>query len=458
MPSSAATFANQVEMLKEVYTDIAEKHFDEKTLTLDVLEKGDFEAAQTKMLAEKDGNFIVLRAHTDGNPNAGIPVPERGGYPKSGSQERKRILYRTVPLVAAEALTEEIANRSDNDMKSLIRITAKEAEDLIANTRRKENRWAIGDGSSLLASSASTLTWDYSEDQFTVDDASKFKIGEQIIVRNKTTGAVLGTTNWPTTGGIADPAEITAINTTTNKLTVKNGYTGNADLDLDGSAGDLSSSGYGVYPWDSQGRAPWGLDIICSNANPSNHGFSPSSVPSENGMSRAFGAIDRATNEWWQAITSSDLSSTRPIDVFTDLVPLEAQFLERDSTPRNEYGIFVLSDYQRWNTIIQQLEVAKRTYERTRITTNKWEAVKSGMFTFGYDTQIAAGTYYFFNTDHIMRMVQKPWHFESFTGSEWNRVYQAHGRATSERERYMRKECQMLVSSCRQAHKIVNAA
>lgn len=458
MPGESATIARQVSVLKEVHADIAAKHFDEKTMTLDIMEKGDFGAAATKMLAQDvEGKYIKVQAHTDGNPNAGIPVSESGVgaiFPRAGSQERNDLKFRSKMLVTANGLTDQILSRTKNDVDSVMRTAAAEMEGMISNTRRQENKWAIGDGSALLATTGAT-GFDYSAGTVEVDSAVGFKVGQEIVLRTKQGGAIAGTTNWPTTGGVPHPMKITDVDTSTNLLTVVDGITG---LAININSGSDVTATHGVYPYDAQGNAPWGLDIITSTANPSAHGFDPASAGTDDvGISNNFGATDRTANTWWKAVDNVNLAGVA-LDVNTHLIPLEATFLERDDTPRGEHGIFVLSDYQRYCNIIQQLEVAKRTVDRRKITANQWDVVKSGMFTFGYDTQVAAGTYYFFDPESIFRLVLTPWHVDETGGSEWERVQSAIGRPTPTRRRDMIKECQTLVNSCRLATKYTNAA
>jgi len=453
MPADAATVARQQAAMKEVYSKMGEKHFDEKTFTLDILDKGDFNSPSiARMMADedKDGKMIVLQAHTAGNPNAGIPVSESAGYPRAGSQERNTLRFRSKALVSSASITAETLARTSNDYQSVFRVAAKEGEDLISNTRRKENKWALGDGSALLGTTTGT-DWDDSANTITVAAAetSNFEVGMEIVPRTKQGGALM--TGWPETGGVPHPAKITAIDSATGALTVVDGYTGSAM-----SFSDVTTE-HGVYPWDAQGEAPWGLDIVCSDANPSAHGFDPASAPEDEvGLSKNFGGVDRTANAWWKGIPQKDLGG-RTIDVQTDLIPLEGTLLQRDSTAREQYSIFCLSAYQEFNDVVHQLEVAKRTVHRTRITDNQWEVVQSGMFTFGYDTEVAAGDYFFFNPKHLYRLVLVPWHFEDFQGSEYTQINDALGRPTSGRRRNLRKEGNMLASSCRHAHKFINA-
>src|SRR5690606_38044307 len=171
-----------------------------------------------------------------------------------------------------------------------------------------EGWWALGDGSTLLASTTGT-DWDNTAKTFTVDDASKLEVGMEIVARVKTTGAIAGTSNWASAtnqvlGTEVKPALITAKSGNTITCT----YSDGSAIDLTGNV----TAEHGIYPWDSQGNGVWGLGIMCDAGNPKNHGWDPSSTVPEStlGTPLSFGGINRVTagNEWWKAYNPADLS------------------------------------------------------------------------------------------------------------------------------------------------------
>lgn len=425
---AAQTVIDAVSILKEVFvTNDPSKQFDEGSFLMDIIEHGDMNSpAAVNMLGETDGKYMVFPLYTTPNPNTGVGVLEGTGYPVEGGSTFAQAKYRTRYLVSSFGFTTQLMNAAQGDPQSAINYVASEMDRLVATTRRKMDLVLHGDGSGLLATSN---TYDNTNSILNVADASKLKVGQEVILRHKSSGASTGSaqkgtqpTGWDSSGGELLPAKISAISG--NNVTLQ--YAGNS-----AAFGNLTvNSNHGVYLWDEQGQQIWGLDAFCSDGNPANSGFDASTTVTatdEGGLLRCLGAIDRtvAANAYWKPYTNTNLAGAS-ISVETHLQPLQVALINRDSSLQSAAAgpaaIMGLLTHQEWWNLVNQLESGKRTEVRTVIEEGKYEMVRYGIFNFAYSIQQPANTAYFFNPKNLFRAVKTPWGVEDMAGSQYKNI------------------------------------
>ena len=441
--TSFLTALNEVNVRQGVF-----KMFSEGTFALDMVEKGKFGAMkQAGILAERDGKWIRVQAHTDGNPNVGVGVSERHGYPTPGHQQVNALYYRNRKLVATASHTTEVLAQSETTKQAAINAAALEMRSLIKNCRKRENWIFLNDGGGMFTDvAASGNNWDNTAKTLVVSDVSRFKVGMEVVPRNKTSGA-LGT-GW-TTGaknGVTEskPAKVTAISTANNTITLK--YYDDVAIDI---ATQTIFNGMGVYPWDQQGKVPWGLGIACSATNPSVHGFDPASMGVDaTGKSNGFGGVDRAATDWFDAYVLS--AGNQQISIVEHIEPIEDELITREpDLDITENSIVAISRANKWRAVIHELEAAKRTVTRTKVVEGRYAVVQSGMITFGWDPDMTANTMYFFDPKMIFRLIHDDWHFETKGGSQYSQLSDVWGRPTGEWQVNMLKMGQNVFMSVR---------
>jgi len=467
MAGSAQTLSNVVPILKEVTTKLGLlKQFDEGHFLLDIIEHGDQGSPKVfDMMAEFDGKYIRLDAHTAGNPNVAVGVPETSGYPKEGSQDYDNLKYRGKRMVSSLGMTIETMSRAPGDPQSSFRIASKEMIAIMENTRKRMNYYCHQDGSGLLSTLPAASGWNTSTKKFTIPstaELARLPVGTEFIVRSLTgssgpTGVDTFDTGtaWSATSGVKIPAKVTAVDVT-NKTITATYYDDTAIPQT--TVGDMSA--YGIYSWDQQGEVCWGLAIACSDANPSRHGWLPTGTPptDSTGLSKAFGAIDRnaAGNEWWKAVAAKDLGGAA-INIQNDIQPLQNTLIGRDSTLRGQDAIMcVLADNALW-ALINELEAGKRTAVRTTIVDGKYEVVRYGIFTFGWDPDSTSNTALFFAPKNFYRMVISTWDWEDLD-SRWTQMLNSFSRPTSKHRMELCSEQQLICGSCLGNSKFTNVA
>lgn len=447
----AATISTLTPALKEVFAqEEVTKQFDEGTLLMDIIEKGDQNAPQfVEMEGKSDGKYVIFPLHTSGNPNVGIGVSEGDQYPKAGQQTYAQAKFRNRYVTSAMELTTQAMSRTAGTEQAIFQAAAAEASKLVGNTKRRMNQWLHRDGSGLLASVVS-----YSGSTYTVDSSADVPVGAEIIVREKATGGwSAGTTpDWSATSGVKDPAYVASKTANTIVLTQKDESTAWS------TAGANSTNTMGVYYWDSQGNLPYGLDNVCSTLNPPYAGFDHTNstlslaATDDGGLNACFGAIDRVTgNDFWKALNSTDdgivtaLSAAPSIE--EHIQPLINAINIADSTLIDEDAIVCVSRQAQWWSIVNQLETGKRTEVRTRIIDGKYEVVRYGPITFCYDGQSTANTMKFFAPRYMFRMVLTPWGFEDMA-TEWTQVLGAHNRPIGKWRKNLYTEQQLCANYC----------
>lgn len=452
-------------VLKEVFAqEEVTKQFDEGTLLMDIIEKGDQNAPQmAEMLGEYDGTYVIFPLHTAGNPNVGVGVRETKEYPEEGAQTYAQAKYRCKYVTSVVGLTRQIMTRGRGNPQSIFNIAAKEASAVIANTKRRMNQWLHGDGSGLLANVVS-----YSNSAgggtYTVDSSALVPVNAEIIVRKKEDGGwASGTTpDWTNTQGVYDPAFVSS-KTATTLVLKKADHTTNF-----GTSGDNSTNAMGVYFWDAQGTVPYGIDNVCTAVNPPNAGFDSGNAVTatdDGGLLCTFGAIDRtnATNAFWKALNNTDDGITTnlagsSVSIEEHIQPLIAAINQEDSTLIDEDAIIAVSQQGQWWQVVNALESGKRTEVRPRIVDGKYEVVRYGPITFAYDSQSTANTMKFFAPRYLFRMQASPWQVEDLSGSQYERVNGVHSRPTGKWRMTMFSEQQLCASYCGVNTKFTNIA
>lgn len=421
---AAQTVVDTLALMKEVFaTDEPSKQFDEGTFLLDIIEKGDMNSPQAaNMMAEYDGKYVIFPLYTTPNPNTAVGTLEGRGYPLEGGSTFAQAKYRAKYIVSSYGFTSQLMSRARGNPQSVLNYVASEAERLLASTRRQMDFYLHGDGSGLLAVSAS---YDNTNSILTVGSTANLKVGQEIMLRHLSSGATTGTaqqgtiaTGWDIVSGEYTPARITALTATTATLV----YSGNS-----AAFGNLTvNSNHGVFAWDAQGQQIWGLDAFCEDANPGNAGFNAATTVTatdETGLLRCLGAIDRtvSTNSFWNAYATQNLAGAA-ISLESHIQPLQVGLIQRDSTLMNTEDVYGLLTHQAWWNLINQMESGKRTEVRKQIIDGKYEVVKYGIFTFGFSLQQPANTAYFFCPKNLFRMVTTPWGFEDMAGSQYQNI------------------------------------
>ena len=459
MPSDEATISRIQSALKVVYSRKGVyTQFNQGTFTLDVIESGDQNSPKlAELLGEFDGQYVHIQAHTDGNPNVGTGVAEGESYARRGSQAYNALKYRCRRMTSTMGHTTEAMNRSNTDKQAVFRVAAKESVELIRNTRKRMNFYALGDGSGLFSTVAASSGWNDSTKKLTVTLAhiNRFKVGMEIIPRSKTTGAL--PTGWATVSanGTVEPkrGEITAIDTSAGALTLR--YHDQAVISMGATAAD----GFGVYLGDQQNKVPFGLDIACSTVNPSNHGFDPSATlpVDEVNVSKGFGGLDRNTagNEWWKAAPTLDVANSA-ILIRSHIEATELELIERDDMLRDTNDVMCLSRGKPWQQIVHQAENSQVTEERLNVTGGKYKLLRWGIFTFGWDYEVEPNTMFMFVPKYAFRMILTPWRFETKGGSMWTQQQSPLNRPTSVWQANLESEQQMVWASCRANKKLIN--
>lgn len=447
---------NEVNSRKGVF-----KLFSEGTFTLDILERGDQSAPRAvAMQAEVDGRYVKIQLHTGGNPNTGIPVREGKQYPLAGSQTVNHLKFRTVRLLSTLALTSEVMNKGVTDAQAVYKVAANEIAAIMKNTRKRENMWALGDGSGLLATSHATTPYQAVgvTATFTVDSTAKLAVGMEIVPRHKTNGAALPyvgdlPTGWVSVQGDPIPMRIVSIVSAT-QFTAK--YYDNTTVATGVADNAATIRSVGIYPWDAQGYATYGLDSFCTTGNPSAHGFNPNALPTdETGMLLGYGGVDRAVVTGYQANTTKDLANAA-LSVKDNLEPEEIELVSREPSLFNDDAIMVISPGRQFHQVVHNLEAGKRTYTRTKIKEGRWDVVRSGIFTFGWDPDCPAKTMFFFAPEWFFRMELKAWGFEDLGGSMYNQQTGGIGRPTGIWQLNAFAYKQLLCGSCRGNGKWIN--
>lgn len=455
-----ANLANLAPWLTETISDEMRKHFDTGAIALDILEKGDMHSpGMAAMMPKQVGEVVIIPAHVGGHKNAGTPSPEGKSYGRTGAQVRDVLKYVPKRLTTSLQDTAEAIARSSGDQSMVEGVMAREFVDAMNDTRHKENLFILGDGSGLMATTTGQ-DWDASEESFFVTDTSKLVVGMEVTPYARQDSDTQPT-GWPTAsntlGTESRRALITAIDSATGKVTVtdESGTT----FGTGHSVSDYGTE-VGLYYGDGQGEVPWGLGIICDDADPQNHGFNPASEnPTDTtGVSKMFGGVQRSSNSWWQGYDHTALANA-PINLRTHIGAVQRALVTRDSTLAMQYGkIYVLSDQFQWDQIAYQLDSAKRTDTRKRVTENQWEVLEYGLFRFGYDPMMESGTFYFFDPEDIHRLVLEEWGFEERGGSRYTQQQGALGRPTSVWQGNLATYKQTVCSSCRHMARITGAA
>lgn len=437
---SILTTLNRVNVRKGVY-----KQFDEGTILLDAIEKGDFNSpAIMAMMGEKDGEKLRIQAHTGGNPNVGVGVKEGHEYPKAGSQDYGALYYRSVRLLAGMAQTTEAISRARTSEQAVFSAAAREMMGMIGNIRKRANFYMFGDGSGLMATGHASTGFNISTDLVTVLDASQLENGMELMPRGTDDGSTIGGGVAPTGhdstsddegNTVYEPVKVTSLDKTAKTFTAKY-YNGDAyDATTAAEFNDI-----GWYLWDQQGKVPFGLGNICSTTNPTASGFPPgSTLPTDDvGMSAGFGGIDRNTsgNEWWQALTKNNLGGTQ-LDIKNHLQPTAINLITRDSALRNSGDVLCIMDGTRWDTLINELEAGKRTKREVWIVDGKHKGVQYDIFTFAWDPDCPAGTVtansgqmFFFVPKHLFRLIVTSWQMENRGGGNYTQLLGPLGRPT----------------------------
>lgn len=457
----AQTIVDTLPLLKEVFaSDEPAKQFDEGTFLLDIIEKGDQNAPQAaNMMAEYDGKYVVFPLYTAPNPNTGVAVLEGRGYPLEGGSTFQQAKYRCRHITASYGFTSQVMSRAKGNPQSAINYVASEAERLLSSTRRQTDLYLHGDGSAMLATASS---YNSANSTLTVDSTRNLMVGQEIMLRHKSSGASTGVnqqgtppTSWPSQSGEFSPARITALTPTTVTL---------VDSISSTSLGALTvNSNHGVYAWDSQGQQIWGLDAFCEDSNPGNAGFDATTTVTatdETGLLRCLGAIDRtiSANAFWNAYTTQNLAGNA-ISIESHIQPLQVALINRDSMLMGTSEVIGLLTHQAWWNLVNQLESGKRTTIRTSIIDGKYEVVQYGIFTFAFSLQQPANTAYFFRPKNLFRMIATPWNFEDMAGSQYQNIPTVGTRRPTSRWRAnLFSEQQLCANSVLGFAKFVNAA
>jgi len=479
MPATALQISSVINALNEVGPRDIYPQFDESTIALDRIEKGGDDGLKAfSTLAYREGKYIRIQAHVSGNPNVGVGVREGREYTRPGSQGYDVLKYRLKRIHAGMSHTIEAESHAGGGEQSAFDAPAQEMAACIQNIRKRQNKIILGDGSATLCSvPASGNNWtNATPATLVVDDASDMKVGMEIIVRTKTgggdgTGATPALTEgganaWPSTtdsagNTIYKPAKVTAVNTSTNTLSLQY-YNG---VNIVNTTQTLCNS-MGVYPWDSQAAVPWGLQIACDNVNPSAHGWTPGGAPPTDavGMSCAFGALDRTTaaNAWWKG-TVTDLAGAS-VNLKDHLQNLRRTLLKRDGSLSGRTSILGICDPSIVDQITNALTAGQRTWKNITINTNKpmslndglYDAVAFDIFAFVGDSDVHKGsssTSYgrvlFFDPDKFYRYILTPWGLEKGPdGVTWHQSEGPYGRMTSEFYAYLATEQQLVCTSC----------
>ncbi|MFH0908912.1 MAG: hypothetical protein V1929_09125 [bacterium] len=393
------------------------------TPTLDMIEA----TKQIPFDGRTEGKHFVFGLRTAGsaNPMVGVGSSQRTtGLPIAGKPTYDRLIYNTAKHVQAFELEGDVFDALRGGDESMLDSYMDIMRDQATDWRAEENKIVLGDGSGRIA----TLTArDNGAHTITVSDNSRLDVGRQIVIRYGTTGALLG----------GQAAGTALVITSKSSDGVTCGVT-----DEDGSTvtlSDPSAGGYYAFPYDAQGKVMNGLQIICSDSDPTTWG---------NSGTDALGGLLRSAQPLWAGYRLSAASAM--LDVQAHLQPFLDHIRKRGAKWAKPDGRgvqwYAITGYQNFRVLEHALTVGERVPPRLKLAKDNrmYDAIDYEGAAFMIDADANPANVLTFAPATIRRWERKAPHWDDRTGSIWHRTLANDGRDADIFKAYMQNMSQLI--------------
>lgn len=405
---------------------------------LDAIESGTGFPKLGEMTAE--GQRLRIPLWLTGNPNAAVPISERGGYPRPGSQSYDEAIYNIGTFVQSFTLTGLARAVSRGGASSIVRTFDNEMAKQPINARQRLNRALHSDGSGLQATittsgSASTGVLNVP----TTTDMRRFAVGMELQIRE-----LLDASTVYTGQSSLDVAlVISAIDNAAFEITLQTegglaiNFTLGASVPQDNTAG--------LYLFNTCGGANgtafdmFGLEVMCGNANPVTWGQAQATAQ--------YGEVDRTgtAGEFWRAThidaNGVGLSLVRHIQKISRLI---------DQKSGNDFGGRLLCPLQdvHYYSLANEMERDRRTGPEVVLKRGNWPMMRYNDIMFLKDYTAPATKARFISPRSTYRYLMTPWFWEDDTGSTLERETTSTGRPTNVFRMNMLSRQQLISTQC----------
>lgn len=359
-----------------------------------------------------EGKYFVYPARSAGGANPAVPTREsqrNTGLVTPSFQTGTQIKYNRTRMDHAIELMDDAMHVVKGGEAATIDALQLEMREAMPDIQQESNRWYHGEGGGLLATPTGAPA---GGNTFTVDSTTRMPVGRQFVVRDLDQG----TLHAQTTLGTA-----LQVSSVTNSTTF-------VATDEDGNAINLTdtTTGFGIYPYDTQGNAINGLGIICSASNPTTWGST----------SVYFGNVDASTETWWQAYEHN--AGGDAIDIQADLQAWKdaqmrraGSWLKAESKGQNlGITIFGVTGHQNYRAIGNALQSSQFTTANYKTLTGGFTGVEYEGMVIVPDADAVASRIRFWCPRELRRYVLKPWGWDDTGGSIWERQRANDGRET----------------------------
>ena len=421
MAELTVDLSNLTAISKEVFPEGDQYwvQIDRKTPALDLIESTDKIPFDGRTAS--DGRAWYFPVATSGHANPAVGSSgESAGLPSAGRMEMDRVVFNKASHWQALQISGEAIDTMIGGEYSIQDGLQLQMREQMPEARKEFNRLVHGDGSGLIASPTS-----FTANTITMDSTAYLRVGTELSIIDLDDS----TTQYPSTTTNA-VLKVSSVDSST-VVTVTDGDGGNPGLTVG------SSTAYGLYRYNSQGRSINGFGIMCHDANPSNWGSATS----------YYGGINRSTaNAWWQAYRLNANSST--ISVMNHIQPMidtlrrrAGEYLRPGSDGVLWYGF---TGYQNMRIIGNALKADQRTAPNYMTLKGGWKGVEYEGAVFVIDDDAPASRIRFVHPGSVRRYVNRPWFWDDRTGAIWKRATATDGRDADVFKAYMYTRQQLI--------------
>jgi hypothetical protein len=413
----------------------------------DLVDNGTDVTDAVKIHGEWEGEYMVVMQRTKDNPNPAIPMSESAEHAKGGKNTYQRAKYSLVRHNQTFDVSSWATLVTRGGVSSVDDLLSVEMDGQISAARKQMSKYMHGDGSGMLGDVAgSGSNWDGTS-TLTVQDASAFVEGQEVVLRGKQTGTYA--TNWPVSGSTPYPALVGTVDQDNNTIVLTD-YLGNALVeDSLGSGtpfGGTDFNSYGIYPYDSDGiaKAIWGLGIACSATDASQHGFDPATTTGETDN---FGGIKRTSVSSWQATvyTATALGGSTTPSVRAHIKPILNRI--EKNTGGDVGWLLGVTGWDVFDSLADELTRQQRTNFRHTLQ-GGYDAIKIQNLYIVVDQDATYTALKIFEPDSSFRVIAEDWHIDETGGDMWNRLTGILGRGKQEFATYWLTTQQWLWGRC----------
>lgn len=375
--------------------------FDQKNMrapTLDLFESGG--PRKFPSIGLHEGKYLKVALDIGFNPNSGVPTGESGPLPTPGADKIDSALYTTAEHSSAFRISKRLMLTADGGGRSVVDAQRFLMKNELRTMRRMLNWYCHQDGSGeyarLASISGNTITF------ATGSDMTMIRVDAEIVVRHRTTGALLTSSTFQSAGKALVVLTVSGVTAT---VAWEDGTVPSLTLS--------DASAYGAYAFDSQGEAINGFAAVTAATNPDNWGSS----------SAYYGEIDRTTDpgkDYWiaQQIDAAVNSVNQILSIEDHVAPMLN--LIDIASPDEEVMLLCFVRHEQWDTLAFQLMRNQVTAKSLKLQ-NKYDAIEWQNVVFVKDRDAPKDKARFIDQKAIGHYIIKPWGWDEETGAIWSR-------------------------------------